>query len=108
MNYHQPQDIAATIQSVKAMAQLYFKASVANPNTLTGCSLDDRNPEIIEQLMPFVGWVYQNYFRVQTDGWSHIPKTGKVLLIGSHNGGLAAPDTVMMTYDWYGNLVRSD
>jgi 1-acyl-sn-glycerol-3-phosphate acyltransferase len=51
--------------------------------------------------MPFVGWLYHNYFRVQTDGWEHVPKTGKVLLIGSHNGGLAAPDTMMMTYDWF-------
>jgi 1-acyl-sn-glycerol-3-phosphate acyltransferase len=51
--------------------------------------------------MPFFGLVYQYYFRVQTDGWEKIPKTGKVLLIGSHNGGLAAPDTVMMTYDWF-------
>jgi len=100
MNNRQPQDIVATIESAKAMAELYFRASVASSNTLTGYSLDDRNPEIIDRLMPFVGWVYQNYFRVQTDGWSHIPQTGKVLLIGSHNGGLAAPDTVMMTYDW--------
>jgi 1-acyl-sn-glycerol-3-phosphate acyltransferase len=38
---------------------------------------------------------------VRTDGWENIPKTGKVFLIGSHNGGLAAPDTVMMTYDWF-------
>jgi 1-acyl-sn-glycerol-3-phosphate acyltransferase len=101
MNYRQPQDIASTIQSAKVLAQLYFKASTANVNTLTGWSLDDRNPQIIEQLMPLIGWLYQNYFRVQTDGWEHIPKTGKVLLIGSHNGGLAAPDTVMMTYDWF-------
>lgn len=101
MNYRQPQDKVATIQSAKVLVELYLKASVANVNTLTGWSLDDRDPQIIEQLMPFVAWVYHNYFRVQTDGWEYIPKTGKVLLIGSHNGGLAAPDTVMMTYDWF-------
>ncbi|NJO95802.1 MAG: acyltransferase family protein [Pleurocapsa sp. CRU_1_2] len=101
MNYRQPQDLVSTIESAKVLAQLYLKASAAKVNTLTGWSLEDRDPQIIEQLMPFVGWVYHNYFRVQTDGWSHIPKTGKVLLIGSHNGGLAAPDTVMMTYDWF-------
>ena len=100
MSVQQPQDIISVIQSAKVLTESYFKASVANPNTLTGYSLEDRNPEIIKQLMPFVGWVYQNYFRVQTDGWENIPKAGKVLLIGSHNGGLAAPDTVMMTYDW--------
>lgn len=101
MNYRQTQDPVSTIKSAKVLAELFLKASVANVNTLTGWPLDDRNPQIIEQLMPFVGWVYRNYFRVQTDGWEHIPKTGKVLLIGSHNGGLAAPDTVMMTYDWF-------
>jgi 1-acyl-sn-glycerol-3-phosphate acyltransferase len=101
MNYRQPQDPVSTIKSAKILVESYLKASTANVNTLTGWSLDDRNPQIIEQLMPFVGWLYRNYFRVQTDGWEHIPKTGKVLLIGSHNGGLAAPDTVMMTYDWF-------
>ena len=89
------------IQSVKVLVDLYVKASKAPPNTLTGRSLDERDPQITEQLMPFLAWMYKYYFRVQTDGWSNIPNTGKVLLIGSHNGGLAAPDTMMMTYDWF-------
>ncbi|MEM7759783.1 MAG: lysophospholipid acyltransferase family protein [Cyanobacteria bacterium P01_A01_bin.40] len=101
MNYRHPQNIPATIQSAKALVELYLEASLAKANTFTGESLSDRNPQIIEQLLPFFGWIYQNYFRVQTDGWEHIPQTGKVLLIGSHNGGLATPDTVMMTYDWF-------
>ncbi len=89
------------MESVGILLDLYLKASLATADTLTGKSLDDRDPQVIEKLMPFFGWVYQDYFRVQTDGWEHIPKTGKVLLIGSHNGGLAAPDTLMMTYDWF-------
>ncbi len=93
--------LVSLIQSARVYLDLYFQASRAPANTLTGLSLDDRNPGIIEKLLPFFGWIYQYYFRVQTDGWEHIPKTGKVLLIGSHNGGLAAPDTVMMTYDWF-------
>ena len=101
MNHRHPQNLVAIIQSARTFADLYHKASLANANTLTGWSLDDRDSKIIDQLMPFFGWVYQYYFRVQTDGWENIPKTGKVLLIGSHNGGLAAPDTVMMTYDWF-------
>lgn len=101
MNYQQIKTLLSMIQSAGIFADLYLKASLAPANTLTGRSLDDRNPQIIEKLMPFFGWVYENYFRVQTDGWQNIPKTGKVLLIGSHNGGLAAPDTVMMTYDWF-------
>ena len=95
------QTLASVVQSAWFFADSYIKASLASDNTLAGWSLDDRDPQIIERLMPFFGWVYQYYFRVQTDGWQNIPPTGKVLLIGSHNGGLAAPDTVMMTYDWF-------
>jgi 1-acyl-sn-glycerol-3-phosphate acyltransferase len=101
MNYRPPRTLVSVIQSAGVFADLYLKASFGSRDTLTGWSLDDRDPKIIEKLIPFVGWVYQDYFRVQTDGWEHIPKTGKVLLIGSHNGGLPAPDTVMMAYDWF-------
>lgn len=104
MNDLTPQSLVSLIESAKTCVDLYLKASRASADSLTGWSLEDRNPEIIEKLMPFFGWVYQNYFRVRTDGWENIPKTGKVLLIGSHNGGLAAPDTVMMTYDWFRNF----
>jgi 1-acyl-sn-glycerol-3-phosphate acyltransferase len=89
------------LQGAQVFLKLYAQAYRAPENTLTGWSLTDRDPQVIEALMPFFGWFYQYYFRVQTDGWEHIPATGKMLLIGSHNGGLAAPDTVMMTYDWF-------
>ena len=65
-----------------------------------GWSLDKRDPQIIEYLMPFWEWFYRYYFRVITDGWHHIPDE-KVLLVGSHNGGLATPDMVMAMYDWF-------
>ena len=101
MKNQQIPTLVSLVQSAGTLVDLYLKASWAQADTLTGWSLDDRDPQIIEKLMPFFGEVYQYYFRVQTDGWEHIPPTGKVLLIGSHNGGLAAPDTVMMTYDWF-------
>ncbi|HCA93626.1 MAG TPA: glycerol acyltransferase, partial [Cyanobacteria bacterium UBA9226] len=66
-----------------------------------GWSLDERNPKTIESLMPLWEWFYKYYFRVQTDGWHHIPQERNVLLVGSHNGGLAAPDMSMMMYDWF-------
>ena len=65
-----------------------------------GWSLDDRNPQIIESLMPKWEWAYRHYFRVQTDGWDHIPD-GPVLFVGAHNGGLAAPDLPMFMFDWF-------
>jgi 1-acyl-sn-glycerol-3-phosphate acyltransferase len=63
--------------------------------------LEERDPKIIEALMPYWEWLYHHYFRVTTDGWHHIPSQGKVLLVGSHNGGIAAPDMIMMMYDWF-------
>ncbi|MBE9128872.1 MULTISPECIES: lysophospholipid acyltransferase family protein [unclassified Coleofasciculus] len=66
-----------------------------------GWSLEERDPRTIESLMPMWSWFYHHYFRVKTDGWHHIPAQTKVLLVGSHNGGLAAPDMSMMMYDWF-------
>ena len=66
-----------------------------------GWSLDERDPKAIEALMLYGEWLYRYYFRVKTDGWHHIPPQGRVLLVGSHNGGLAAPDMLMMMYDWF-------
>jgi 1-acyl-sn-glycerol-3-phosphate acyltransferase len=85
---------------IRPAVELLMQAAIAPSHTLTGLSLDDRNPQVIEQLLPAFEWVHHDYFRVRTDGWEHIPE-GQVLLIGSHNGGLATPDTVMMTYDWF-------
>lgn len=73
----------------------------SNQTARLGWSLNQRNPRVIESFMPLWGWLYDHYFRVQTSGWHHIPPDGPVLFVGSHNGGLAAPDMVMMMYDWF-------
>ncbi|HEY9879776.1 MAG TPA: 1-acyl-sn-glycerol-3-phosphate acyltransferase [Leptolyngbyaceae cyanobacterium] len=88
-------------KDTQVFLDLFLKACMAPSHTLRGCSLDERDPAVIEKLLPFFGWFYRDYFRVKTDGWEHVPSEGKVLLVGSHNGGLAAPDTVMMAYDWF-------
>jgi 1-acyl-sn-glycerol-3-phosphate acyltransferase len=56
---------------------------------------------MIRSLMPLWDWLYHHYFRVQTSGWEQIPSQGQVMFVGSHNGGLAAPDMHMMMYDWF-------
>ncbi|MEM7727601.1 MAG: lysophospholipid acyltransferase family protein [Cyanobacteria bacterium P01_A01_bin.45] len=66
-----------------------------------GWSLEERDPKLISSLMPIWDWLYHNYFRVQTSGWENIQPEDRVLLVGSHNGGLAAPDMIMMMYDWF-------
>jgi 1-acyl-sn-glycerol-3-phosphate acyltransferase len=83
------------------LVQQYLQNASLPADRLTGLSLDDRDPSVIEQLLPLYDGFYHHYFRVTTDGWHHIPRAGKVLLVGSHNGGLAAPDTIMTTYQWF-------
>ncbi|MBD1875467.1 acyltransferase family protein [Nodosilinea sp. FACHB-131] len=64
-----------------------------------GWSLDRRDPQFIEAFQPVWAWLYEHYFHVQTQGWEQIPE-GQIMLVGSHNGGLGAPDMFMMVYDW--------
>jgi 1-acyl-sn-glycerol-3-phosphate acyltransferase len=101
MNFQTIQILGSLIPASATLVELYLKASFAPSHTLTGWSLEERNLKVIEQLLPFYDWLYHYYFRVKTDGWEHIPPEGQVLLIGSHNGGLAAPDMLMMAYDWF-------
>ncbi|MEM6351874.1 MAG: lysophospholipid acyltransferase family protein [Cyanobacteria bacterium P01_D01_bin.14] len=51
--------------------------------------------------MPLWGWAYRHHFRVQTHGWEHINHQQQMMLVGAHNGGLAAPDLPMFFYDWF-------
>jgi 1-acyl-sn-glycerol-3-phosphate acyltransferase len=66
-----------------------------------GWTLEMRDPRVIESWMPIWEWFYRYYFRVESDGWHNIPTTGQYLFVGSHNGGLASPDTSMVMYDWF-------
>ncbi|MBD2463721.1 acyltransferase family protein [Oscillatoria sp. FACHB-1407] len=65
-----------------------------------GWSLDRRDPKFIEAFQPLWQWFYEHYFHVQTEGWEQVPD-GQVMFVGSHNGGLAAPDMFMTFYDWF-------
>lgn len=76
---------------------------MSNPQKIytPGWSLEKRDPKFIELFMPIWEWFYRYYFRVETDGWENIPPNDKVLIVGSHNGGMATPDMIMMMYDWF-------
>ncbi len=69
--------------------------------SIPGWSLEERDPKFIESFMPIWEWFYRYYFRVETDGWENIPPEDKVLIVASHNGGMASPDMSMMMYDWF-------
>lgn len=62
-------------------------------------ALAQRDPGVIASLMPKWEWAYEYYFQTRTDGWHHVPK--QALFVGSHNGGLAAPDLLMLMVDWF-------
>lgn len=66
-----------------------------------GLSLDQKDPQFINTLMPIWDWLYHHYFHVQAEGWHQVPKSGKVMIVGSHNGGIASPDMFMAIYDWF-------
>ena len=98
MIHQQLQNVFSLFSALKTFGELYRQAS---PLThLDGWSLDGRDPDVIRQLMPLMDWFYHHYYRVSTDGWEHIPNDENVMLVGSHNGGLASPDMYMIVYDW--------
>jgi 1-acyl-sn-glycerol-3-phosphate acyltransferase len=67
-----------------------------------GWSLDDRDPRSIREIfMPMWQWMHDRYFRVTSEGWENVPQRGRMLVVGSHNGGLAAPDMFMLMYEWF-------
>ncbi|MGD1856226.1 MAG: lysophospholipid acyltransferase family protein [Leptolyngbyaceae cyanobacterium] len=65
----------------------------------TDIALAQRDPKVIASLMPKWEWAYDHYFHTRTDGWHHVPQ--QALFVGSHNGGLAAPDLLMLMVDWF-------
>ena len=62
--------------------------SQSSKQCLDGLSLDQRDPQFIKStLMPIWDWLYHHYFQVTADGWENVPESGKVMIVGSHNGG---------------------
>ncbi len=86
---------------LESWADSYANNDETSVHRYDGWSLEDRNPDVIKALMPVWEWLYRYYFRIQTEGWHHIPSEGKMLFVGSHNGGAGSPDTSMFMYDWF-------
>ena len=92
-------NIDNTVLKYGASDPKFSVKSPVSPKPQQGWSLEDRDPAAIATLIPHWQWFYNYYFRVQTSGWHHIPSEN-ALFVGSHNGGLAAPDLHMLMYDW--------
>jgi 1-acyl-sn-glycerol-3-phosphate acyltransferase len=44
--------------------------------------------EYLDAVLPFFGFLYKNYWRVQTSGIENIPEAGRALLVVNHSGQL--------------------
>src|SRR5437763_17159741 len=59
--------------------------------------LDERDSDYIRETPPGLWLLASMYFRADVRGLHHIPKTGPVLLVGNHSGGMTTPDTLVFT-----------
>ncbi|NJN23518.1 MAG: hypothetical protein HC810_02800, partial [Acaryochloridaceae cyanobacterium RL_2_7] len=85
-----------------AIAQSYqqFQALPPFPQDGDGSSLQARDGQVIEAMLPLLQWAYEHYYTVETQGLEHVPNE-PILMVGSHNGGLGAPDMFMLMYAWF-------
>lgn len=51
-----------------------------------------RDPEFISLMLDFFRVVAARYFRLRVEGIDNVPRSGPVLLVGNHNGGLLPSD----------------
>jgi 1-acyl-sn-glycerol-3-phosphate acyltransferase len=71
-----------------------------DPALYDGLSLDRRDPAYIRDLMPIQEALFRYYFRVDARGFERAPRGESFLMVGNHNGGVAAPDTGMTLHAW--------
>jgi 1-acyl-sn-glycerol-3-phosphate acyltransferase len=69
---------------------------MAAPVENTRQSLDQRDPGYIRKLMPLARLACRLYFRSRVQGLDYIPP-GPVLFVSNHSGGLATPDTIVVS-----------
>lgn len=65
-------------------------------------ALDQRDPRLIERLLPSLEWLHANYFRLDCAGREHAAK-GPALFVANHNGGILGPDlfcTLPVLWRW--------
>jgi 1-acyl-sn-glycerol-3-phosphate acyltransferase len=65
--------------------------------------LDNRDPQFIAAVAPFINAVARWYFRVEHEGLEHLPARGPFMVVGNHNGGPIMPDVWVVLGWWAGN-----
>lgn len=69
-------------------------------NRLTGAYETDEwglDLELLNAVQPFFQFMYQSYWRVETSGLEHIPKSGRALLVANHSGQIPWDGTMLAT-----------
>src|SRR5512139_1054783 len=49
------------------------------------------------QVKPYAEFFYRRYWRVTTEGVSHVPADGPVLVVGNHSGGIPIDAAMLVT-----------
>src|SRR5262245_1838958 len=62
---------------------------------------DQRDPELIRSLIPFLTLLKDYYFRAEYEGVEHLPKDGRFIAVANHNGGPMLADTWVMLSWWW-------
>ncbi len=58
------------------------------------------DPEFTERVVPLFRFLYDKYWRVETDGVEHVPATGAALLAANHAGVIPWDGTMIRTALW--------
>ncbi len=56
-----------------------------------------KDPVYVERVTQFFDWLYQKYWRVETEGLSNIPDSGRALIVGNHSGTLPFDGVMIAT-----------
>jgi len=78
-----------------------FGIPAFDPGLHSGENLAARNPELLEPILKAVRWASRHYFRTEISGWENLPSSGRMLLVGNHNGGFASPDMFIFFTSWH-------
>lgn len=95
-----PTSFSSFQDAIAQSSQVIQDTMAGSDESWDGRNLEDRDPAVLDALLPLWRWVYEHYFPVITDGLEQVPE-GKILMVGAHNGGLAAPDLLMLMWAWF-------
>ncbi len=59
---------------------------------LRGGDLDERDPDVMRELLPGLWLLVSLWFRPDVRGLHHLPREGAALVVGNHTGGTSSPE----------------